>query len=76
MPAEVNPILARNAFKDLVVFIAVGRRDPNIPPERAQADAAALRAAGARVEYHEYDTGHKLISRGLQDLEVWWRQNF
>jgi predicted esterase len=50
----------------------VGRRDPLIPLEIAQACARTLREAGARLDYHEYDTGHKLDVKGMQALKSWW----
>jgi predicted esterase len=58
----------------LPIFVAVGRRDPLIPPEIAQACERTLRVAGARLEYHAYDTGHKLDVRGMQALKQWWKE--
>lgn len=60
------------ALQDLPIFMAVGREDERVPYERAQACAQTLRLAGANLEYHEYDTGHKVNSQGLQDLANWW----
>jgi phospholipase/carboxylesterase len=59
-------------LQDLPVFMAVGKQDPLIPYERSVACAHALQTAGARLTYHEYDTGHKLNGQGMQDLAAWW----
>lgn len=71
MPAAADEPL-RYAFHALPIFMAVGQRDPRIPLAYAQANAAALRQAGALLEYHAYDARHKLPSSGLQDLTQWW----
>ena len=34
--------------------------------------SAPLETAGADVEYHEYDTGHKLNAQGMRELKAWW----
>ncbi len=74
IPAGVTLDTMRNAFGDMPIFMAIGRRDPRIPLERAQADATALRQAGALLGYHEYDASHKLTSSGLHDLAKWWME--
>jgi len=51
-----------------------GRSDPRIPVERAERCAAALRAAGAQLQYHLYPTGHKLDAQGMRDLARWWAE--
>jgi phospholipase/carboxylesterase len=62
------------ALLDLPIFMAVGKRDPLIPAERAAGCAQTLFMAGANLEYHEYDTGHKLNAAGLRDLQAWWTE--
>jgi phospholipase/carboxylesterase len=57
----------------LPVFMAAGRSDPRIPIERARASAEILRRAGASLEYHEYETEHKLTPDAIRDLKQWWQ---
>lgn len=59
-------------LEGLPVFLATGTRDETIPYEVAQASLALVRQSGADVEYHEYETGHKLTSAGMQDLRKWF----
>jgi phospholipase/carboxylesterase len=74
VPVECDAALETNPLKGLPIFMAVGKEDPRIPWARAQACAQTLRAAGAKVEYHEYDTGHKVNVQGMRDLKQWWRE--
>ena len=60
-------------LKDLPIFMAVGRRDETVPLKIARQCATALISGGARLDYREYNTGHKLNSRGMRDLAAWWR---
>lgn len=59
-------------LRDLPVFAAVGKQDPLVPYPIAAASAEVLRAAGADLVYHEYETGHKLNAAGVRDLTAWW----
>ena len=74
MPAENGSIASAAPLKDVPVFMAVGKQDPTIPLVVAEACARALREAGAQLDYHEYDTGHKLDIQGMRDLTNWWKQ--
>jgi phospholipase/carboxylesterase len=56
----------------LPVFMAVGLRDETVPYEVAQRAADLWRAAGADLEYHEYQTGHKMTAEGIDDLRRWF----
>jgi phospholipase/carboxylesterase len=58
-------------LEDIPIFMAVGLQDPLIPYERSLGCADVLRQANARLEYHEYDTGHKLNAAGMRDLQAW-----
>lgn len=60
-----------SALRDLPIFMAVGKKDPLIPYEKALNCAQMLREAGAALEYQEYDTGHKLNAQGMRDLAKW-----
>jgi phospholipase/carboxylesterase len=60
------------AMAGLPVFMAIGRRDPLVPIDRARAGAAALSGAGADLECRTYDAGHKLTSVAMADLRAWF----
>jgi phospholipase/carboxylesterase len=72
IPTNCDSALDDSPLIDLPVFMAVGKRDPLIPPERAAGCAQTLTMAGTNLEYHEYDTGHKLNRAGMLDLSAWW----
>ena len=59
-------------LRDVPVFTAVGTKDRLVPYEVAMAGVELLRQAGAALEHHEYDTGHKLNGAGQRDLTAWW----
>ncbi len=62
-----------SGLRDMPVFMAVGRQDPTIPLEKAEACASALVRAGVHLDYRAYDTGHKLNAAGVRDLTQWWQ---
>lgn len=72
MPVACDEALTASPLVDLPIFMAVGKRDPLIPPERTAGCAQTLFMAGSNLEYHEYETGHKLNAAGLRDLQTWW----
>lgn len=72
MPINTTQLNLAAGLHDLPVFMAVGKKDPLIPYEVALACVQTLRMAGADLEAHEYDTGHKLNKQGIQDLTDWW----
>ena len=74
IPTRCDSALEESPLIDLPIFMAVGKRDPLIPPERAAGCAQTLFMAGADLEYHEYDTGHKLNAAGMRDLGAWWAE--
>lgn len=63
---------AAGGLRDLPVFMAAGTEDRLVPIERAETCAAFLRRAGADLEYHAYETGHRLNAAGMTDLSAWW----
>jgi phospholipase/carboxylesterase len=74
------PMMEDNSFEhlpliDLPVFMAVGKQDPTIPVQLARNSGKTVIAAGANLEYHELDTGHKLNSDGMQKLAAWWNSH-
>lgn len=74
IPTRCDSALEESPLVDLTIFMAVGKRDPLIPPERAAGCAQTLIMAGSNLEYHEYDTGHKLNATGMADLQAWWAE--
>jgi phospholipase/carboxylesterase len=74
IPTRCDSALEASPLVDLPIFMAVGKRDPLIPPERVAGCAQTLVMAGSNLEYHEYDTGHKLNATGMADLAAWWAE--
>lgn len=74
IPTRCDSALEASPLVDLPIFMAVGKRDPLIPSERVAGCAQTLVMAGSNLEYHEYDTGHKLNSTGMADLAAWWAE--
>ncbi len=72
MPLGVEEAIETARLADLPVFMAVGTEDERIPLEVARECGKAVRAAGAYLEYREYDTGHKLNGNGMRKLKSWW----
>jgi phospholipase/carboxylesterase len=56
------------------VLILSGANDPIVPRARAQKLAAALAAAGARVERDELPTGHGLTQADVTKAEAFYRR--
>lgn len=72
VPTETDAAVANAPLEGLPVFMAAGREDERIPLSVSRQAAEVMRAAGADVEYHEYDTGHKLNAQGMRELKAWW----
>lgn len=74
MPTEVDAPIEEARLTDIPVFMAVGTQDERIPLEIARECGKAVRAAGAYLEYREYETGHKLNGAGMRKLKQWWQE--
>ena len=72
VPMECEDVQAAAVLDGMPVFMAVGTEDERIPYNRSLACAQTLNLAGADLEYHEYETGHRLNSDGMRDLKAWW----
>jgi phospholipase/carboxylesterase len=72
VPVQCGDVTRMAPLSNTPVFMAVGKEDPLIPYERSVACAQTLQVAGCDLEYHEYDTGHKLTREGVADLKAWW----
>ena len=57
--------------KGLPVFWGHGTLDPNIPHGLGEAGRSALRAAGARVEPHDYPMGHSIVGEEMEHARAW-----
>lgn len=71
VPVNSDSAVETRALNAVSVFMAVGLDDPYIPLARTQGCAATLRNSGAELDYHEYQTGHRLNAKGMRDLEEW-----
>jgi phospholipase/carboxylesterase len=74
MPRQVDEAIETAQLTNLPVFMAVGTEDERIPLEIARECGKAVRAAGAYLEYREYETGHKLNGVGMRKLKSWWAE--
>jgi phospholipase/carboxylesterase len=74
VPSESEAVVRKRPLAQLPVYLAVGRQDERIPLSKSRQAADLLRQAGADVAYHEYNTGHRLNSQGMRDLEAWWQE--
>lgn len=64
---QLNP----ESVKGTSFFWGHGTHDPAIPFELALEGRSALRAIGADLEAHDYDIGHWIDPRELQDAVDW-----
>ena len=74
MPRHVDDAIETKRLADMPVFMAVGTEDDRVPLAIAQECGKAVRAAGAFLEYREYETGHKLNGAGMRKLKQWWAE--
>ena len=72
VPMQCDDVVTASALQDMPIFMAVGKADERIPYERSLACAHTLHLAGADVDYHEYDVGHRLNAQAMRDLRAWW----
>lgn len=72
VPVQCDAAVETAVLAGLPIFMAVGIEDPFIPHSRTQNCAQTLRDTGADLDYHEYDTGHRLNAQGVRDLKAWW----
>ena len=64
--AEVH---AANA--DVPIFMAHGRQDPVVQPERGQASREQLEKLGYAIEWHDYPMPHSVCPEEVRDLTAW-----
>ena len=51
--------------------MAHGRYDEVLPLEIGQLSKSVLLSIGAKVEWHEYSTGHQLCDQQIADIGQW-----
>ncbi len=69
LAAEASP-----ANRDVPIFMAHGRDDSLIPIERATVSREALRAAGYKIEWHDYAMEHAVCREEIEDIAAWLRR--
>lgn len=69
---EAAPEQVAGKLEGMPVFMAAGTQDHTVPRDQTQFAVDLLRRAGADLDYHEYDSGHKLPAAGISDLRAWF----
>lgn len=71
---EVKPLVIKNdALKQLKVFVAHGVNDNVLPVDRAREAKKYLSEQGVNFTYHEYELGHSINEKVIQDINAWLR---
>ena len=65
---------ASAASRDVPIFMAHGRDDSLIPIERATSSRETLRAAGYKLEWHDYAMEHAVCREEIEDIAAWLRR--
>ena len=71
LPKELVPEAPTPAMQALPVLVHHGAQDPTIPLARAQDSVQQLRQWGIGPTYREYEMGHEITPRSLNDLSAW-----
>ncbi|NPA30578.1 MAG: hypothetical protein GXO37_01095, partial [Chloroflexi bacterium] len=71
LPRGADALAHGRPWAGVPVFLAHGRRDPLIPPARAEHMARVLQQAGARITRCWADAGHKMTRPCLERLRAW-----
>ncbi len=74
VPEGAEPYLRDGALTGKSYFIAHGRLDGLVPPERARRSVALLEEAGARVTFCEAEVGHKVGATCLSALRAFFEE--
>jgi phospholipase/carboxylesterase len=59
------------ANRDVPIFLAHGRQDPVVAPQRGIASRETLAALGHAVEWHDYPMEHSVCGEEVADLNRW-----
>jgi phospholipase/carboxylesterase len=69
---EVKPLIAKNnELKQLKVFVAHGVNDSTLPVGYARDAKQYLSQQEVPVSYHEYEIGHSINEKVIQDINAW-----
>jgi phospholipase/carboxylesterase len=71
LPKELVPEVSTPAMQSLPVLVQHGTQDATILVERAQDSVEQLRQWRLPLTYREYDMGHEISPRSLNDLSAW-----
>jgi phospholipase/carboxylesterase len=72
LPKELIPELSiKEAVQSLPTLIQHGSQDQLIEVQRARDSVETLRALRVPLTYREYDMGHEITPRSLNDLSAW-----
>lgn len=74
LPAPLAQQFGRVAQDQLPVLVQHGNADQMIDVGRARETVENLRSLGLSPTYREYDMGHEISPRSLQDLSVWLQE--
>jgi len=72
--AATLAVEASAANRDVPIFMAHGRDDSLIPIERATISRETLRAAGYKLEWHDYAMEHAVCREEIEDIAAWLRR--
>ncbi len=70
-PRSQNPLAEWSHARNLLVFMAIGRRSLQYPPAQACDDLRLLYAAGLAITLRQYPQGHYLSRQILRDMNRW-----
>lgn len=69
---EVRPLISKsNEVQQLRIFVAHGIQDNTLQIEYSRDAKSYLENLQVNLSYHEYDIGHQINARVLQDLNMW-----
>ena len=59
------------ANRDVPIFMAHGRQDPVVSPQRAESSRDKLLRLGYDIAWHDYPMGHEVCPQEIRDLNGW-----
>jgi phospholipase/carboxylesterase len=64
------------SYTQLKAFLAHGTTDPLLSIAKGRICSTALTEVGINVTHKEYPIKHQISQQEVQDLELWYHQNF
>lgn len=72
LPLRIKTAAERTDANALTpIFMAHGRHDEIVLPQRGETSREALRTLGYQVEWHDYAMGHSVCTEELADWQAW-----